>query len=72
MVIKIPAINPGVWDKPKLLWPGAPRKFERPLSTDVDPHFREDEACSSAGKSHPDFDHVDLSNQIGLMRVNFL
>jgi len=24
-------------DKPSLLWPGAPRKFERPLSTRVNP-----------------------------------
>jgi hypothetical protein len=29
----------------------------------TDPHLRKDEACSSSGKSHPDFDHVDLSNQ---------
>jgi hypothetical protein len=63
MFIKIPAINPVVWDKPKFALLGLPRKFERPLPTCDESRLSRDEACSSSGKSHPDFDHVDLSNQ---------
>jgi len=72
MFIKIPAINPGVWDKPKLLWLGSPRMFERPLSTKVNPAMKLVEACPCAGKSYPDFDHVDLSNQNWINAGKFL
>jgi hypothetical protein len=37
MFIKKPVINPKVWDKPKFALLGLPRKFERPLPTDVSP-----------------------------------
>jgi len=40
-----------------------PRQVELLLSTDVDPHLHGDAACSSSGKSLPDVDSVDLSNQ---------
>jgi hypothetical protein len=73
MFKKIPAINPEVWDKPKYTLLGLPRQFELPLSRlSRDPGFCRDEACSSSGKSHPDFDHVDLSNQNWINAGKFL
>jgi hypothetical protein len=72
MFIKIPAINPTVWDKPKLLWPGAPRKFERPLSRfKRDPHFREARPVLAPVSRTLILIMLIYQTRIGLMRVNF-
>jgi len=72
MFIKIPAINPTVWDKPKLLWPGAPRKFERPLSTTVNPDSVGMRPVLAPASRTLILIMLIYQTRIGLMRVNFL
>jgi hypothetical protein len=57
---------------PKVTVRGAPAVRTSAVTRKRDPFLRSDAACSGSGKSHPDVDDVDLSNQDWINAGKFL